>query len=139
MDLALISIAAALVCTPVLEINAESGSRERFALDINAGFSVTYWHSMYDAPVTESFVVGEREIRLTTVRSPSAAVLEYLAVGGSPDQDVAVARRFDSIAFRVATKEPQRLAIGERQWSFREFGGPGARLVFVPQADCTAK
>src|SRR5438046_66385 len=107
MSLALIPLAWALTCAPVLQINAESGRTIELPLDAGARFSVTYWHSMYDAPVTETFVVHAREIELTTVRTPSPKVLEYLALDGEADRDVAIERHFDSIAFRVATREPQ--------------------------------
>lgn len=131
-------MALAFVCGPMLEINVDAGPTLRFPLEPDARFSVTYWHSMYDAPVTESFVVTETELRLMTVRSSSPKVLEYLELDGAVDTDLPIERRFGAIAFRVATREPQVLAIGAHKRSFREFGGPGTRVVFVPANSCAA-
>ena len=33
----------------------------------------------------------------------------------------------------------QTLVIGEHRWSFREFGGPGTRVVFTPAAGCAER
>jgi hypothetical protein len=91
---------------------------------------------MYDAPVTETFVVGDDEIRLTTVRSSNPRVLEYLEIEGAVDTDIAVERHFPMIPFRVAMRQAQTLTIGARHWSFREFGESGARLVLLPAKHC---
>src|SRR6266566_708011 len=124
--------ALALACTPVLEISVEHGAPVRLPLVSAARFSVRYWHSMYDVPVVETFVVDGAHIRLTHVRSPSAAALEYLGIDGPVDTDIPLARAFDTIAFRVATKQAQVLTIGEHERSFRDFGEAGARVVFTP-------
>lgn len=134
----LISSALALACAPVLEISGEGVSLRRFALGPDARFSVTYWHSMYNAPLTEDFVVAGRELRLVALRSKHGGVLEYLGLDNATEEH-AMDRRFPQVSFLVATKESQTLVIGERRWSFREFGAPGERVVFGPGTDCAAK
>lgn len=139
MQAVLISATLAALCAPMLEISTDIGAARRFALGADAGFSVTYWHSMYDAPVTEDFIVGsEAELRLVTVRSDHGGTLEYLGFEGQPGTPQPVDRRFPSVSFLVATREAQTLRIGTQQWSFREFGAPGARLLFTPRQDCAA-
>jgi hypothetical protein len=91
-------------------------------------FSVTYHHSMYDQPVKEEFVVRDGVIELRRLESPSAAVLEYFGVT-APGAAHARATRIGQLVMRVATGEPQRLQLGDRSLSLREFGRPGDRLV----------
>src|SRR5687768_383397 len=134
----LISSALALACAPALEIGTDNAPPRRFALGPDARFSVTYWHSMYNAPLTEDFVVAGQELRLVALRSKHGGVLEYLGLDNAAEEH-AMDRRFPQVSFLVATKESQTLVIGERHWSFREFGGPGERVVFGPGADCAAK
>jgi len=135
----LTTMALALACVPMLAVDVEIGPSRRIALNPDARFSVTYWHSMYDAPVTETFVVAEKEIRLLTVRTPDPRVLEYLEIDGPVDTEIAVERHFPSIPFRVATREAQTLVVGGRRQSFREFGAPGARIVFTPICESAKK
>jgi hypothetical protein len=139
MQLVLISFALALVCTPTLEIGTDAGTLLRIPLGPTARFSVTYWHSMYHAPLTEDFeITPERQLRLRAVRSRHGGVLEYLGLDNASEEH-AMDRRFPQLSFLVATREPQTLIVGDRRWSFREFGAPGARLVFAPGADCGKK
>jgi hypothetical protein len=135
----LISLALALVCAPALEISIDGAASRRIALDGDGRFSVTYWHSMYHAPLTEDFVVdAARELRLVAVRSDHGGVLEYLGFeSAAPVQPMD--RRFPRVSFLVATKEAQALVVGARRWSFREFGGPGTRVVFTPAGGCTRR
>src|SRR5205085_2927755 len=65
-----------------LEIgNSTRDEAELIALHERTPFSVTSWHSMYDQPVIEEFVLdGRCHIVLKSVSSPSAAVREYLGI-----------------------------------------------------------
>lgn len=109
--------------------NAARGKRLAVALAAGEPFSVTSQHSMYDAPVTETFVVeGDGRIALRAVSSPSAAVREYFGLT-APGERHAVARILPEIVFRIATGQPQRLVAGGVERSFLALGEPGDRLV----------
>ncbi len=114
----------------VLElVNVERGRRLAVALAPGERFSVVSRHSMYDAPVTETFVVrADGRIQLRDVSSPSAAVREYFGLT-APGEDHAVERVLPEIVFRVAMGEPQRLRAGGTERSFLELGDPGDRIV----------
>jgi hypothetical protein len=133
--LALLALAAAGAARAdpggaVLELrNAARGRTLAVALAPGEAFSVTSQHSMYDAPVTETFVVGPGgELVLRAVSSPSAAVREYFGIT-APGERHAVERVFPELVFRVATGTPQRLAAGGRERSFLEVGEHGDRVV----------
>jgi len=113
-----------------LEIrNSARGEAELIALHEGTPFSVTSWHSMYDQPVIEEFVLdGPCHIVLRSVSSPSAAVREYFGIA-SLRQRHAVERAMEQIVFRVAMGTAQRLNAGARERSFLEFGDHGDRLV----------
>jgi hypothetical protein len=112
----------------VLE-NAARGRAVSFRVAPGGSFSVTSQHSMYDAPVTEEFSVGEGgAIVLRAVWSPSAAVREYFGLTAAGERHE-VRRVLPEIVFRVATGAPQRLDAGGETWSFRALGEPGDRLV----------
>ncbi|HET8542360.1 MAG TPA: hypothetical protein VFL83_20965 [Anaeromyxobacter sp.] len=120
----------------VLE-NAERGRRVAVALPPGGRFSVTSRHSMYDAPVTETFVLREDgRIVLRRVSSSSAAVREYLGLTAA-GEDHAVERVLPEIVFRIAMGEPQRLRAGGLDLSFLELGQHGDRLVMraAPRGD----
>jgi hypothetical protein len=121
---------AALHPVTVLEVeNASRGTASRLVLPGGAPFSVRSWHSMYDQPVTEEFIVGDKgRIVLVAVSSPSAAVLEYFGIT-SPGQRHRIERAMEQIVFRVAMGTPQRLIWGAQERSFLELGDPGDRLV----------
>ncbi len=114
----------------VLELqNTSSGRSFHFALAEGETFSVTYWHSMYDQPVTEEFTVGgDGSIVVRSVSSPSAAVREYFGLTG-PGKRQAVHRPMREVVFRIAMGRAQRLRLGGADRSFLDFGGHGDRLV----------
>lgn len=124
-------------CGPMLEIGMDSGTALRLPLGADTRFSVTYWHSLYDVPFTEDYVVDRnRNMRLVDLRSKSGAVYHYFGLEGYPGEVQAMNRKFPSILFAVATKKPQALTIGNQVWSFREFGSPGAQVLFTAHLDC---
>jgi hypothetical protein len=114
----------------VLEVeNAARGTRLAVALAPGEPFAVTSHHSMYDAPVTETFVVrADGRIVLRGVSSPSAAVREYFGLTATGENH-AVERVLPEIVFRIATGEPQRLLAGGVERSFLAFGDHGDRVV----------
>lgn len=122
--------AAAAVGGAVLELeNADLGRTLAFELAPGEPFSVTSQHSMYDAPVTEHFVVGaDGRIVLRMVSSPSAAVREYFGITAGGERHP-VERILPEIVFRIATGTPQRLRIGGLERSFLEIGEHGDRVV----------
>jgi hypothetical protein len=123
--------AAAEGPTPaVLElVNEADGRSLRLALAPGEPFSIVATHSMYGAPVTETFVVrADGRLALREVSSPSAAVREYFGLAG-PGERHAVARVLPEIVFRVAMGAPQRLVAGGVERSFLEVGAHGDRLV----------
>ncbi len=123
--------AAALALRPVTVLVVENAARGRtFRIAVgNAPIAVTSQHSMYDAPVTEEFVVGPGgELVLEAVSSPSAAVREYFGLTAAGERHPVV-RAMREIVFRVAAGAPQRLRAGGVERSFLELGDPGDRLV----------
>jgi hypothetical protein len=114
----------------VLELeNAERGRRLAIALAPGERFSITSHHSMYDAPVTETFAVrADGRIVLRAVSSPSAAVREYFGITAAGEAH-AVERVLPEIVFRIAAGEAQRLRAGGVELSFLELGERGDRLV----------
>jgi hypothetical protein len=134
----LISFAWALLCAPMLEIGTDVAPLRQLELGADSRFSVTYWHSMYNAPLTEDFLITpQRQLRLVALRSKHGGVLEYLGVEDT-SKEHAMDRLFPSVSFLVATKQAQVLSVGTRSWSFREFAGPGDRLV-LSAAECQKK
>src|SRR5512138_20464 len=84
----------------VLE-NARRGTRLEVPLAPGEAFSVVSRHSMYDAPVVETFaVLPDGRIALRAVASPSAAAREYLGITGAGERH-AVARVLPEIVFRI--------------------------------------
>lgn len=131
---ALAAAAAALARPPgaVLVLRNEARGRTvSIPLGAGAEFAVTAQHSMYDAPVTEEFVVGPGgEIVLRAVSSPSAAVREYFGLTAAGERH-AVTRSLREVVFRVAAGAPQTLRAGGAERSFLELGDHGDRLVLT--------
>ncbi len=134
LQLAALAAAALAGAAPgrgaVLEIeNARRGTRLEVALAPGEPFSVTSQHSIYDAPVTETFVVlADGRIALRSVSSPSAAAREYLGLTAAGETH-ALERVLPEIVFRIAMGEPQRLRAGGVERSFLALGEHGDRLV----------
>jgi hypothetical protein len=114
----------------VLELeNAERGRRLAVILAPGEPFSVTSQHSLYDAPVTETFVVrADGCIVLRGVSSPSAAVREYFGLTAA-GEDHPLERVLPEIVFRIAAGAPQRLRAGGVERSFLVLGEHGDRVV----------
>ena len=131
---ALVAAAAALALRPVEYLCVENerwGTTLRIPLERGEPFAVVSMHSMYDAPVTEEFVVGpHEELVLEAVSSPSAAVLEYFGITEVGERH-AVLRTMRQLVFRVAAGVPQRLRVAGAERSFLEFGDHGDRLVLT--------
>jgi len=109
--------------------NPERARAFEIALPADGRFAVTYHHSIYTAPITEEFVArGDQAIRLVSLRSPSAAVLEYFGVTAAGFAHPREAR-FSAIEMRVAMGTEQTLRVGVREYSFLEFGAHGDRIV----------
>jgi hypothetical protein len=124
-----VALLLALRPVTVLELeNASRGRTLRAAVGDGEPFSVVYHHSMYDAPVTEDFVVTGGRIVLEAVSSPSAAVREYFGLLGAGERQ-RVTRSMDDVVFRVAAGVPQRLLVRGATRSFLEVGDHGDRLV----------
>ncbi len=123
---------AASALRPVTMLELENAARRRtvrFPLAGGEVFSVVARHSIYDAPVTEEFVVArDGAIVLEAVTSPSAAVREYFGITAAGERH-AIERRMREIVFRVAAGAPQRLRVGVIDRSFLDLGDPGDRLV----------
>jgi hypothetical protein len=123
--------AAALALRPVAVLEVENAARGRIVrIPLGDGpFAVTSQHSMYDAPVTEEFVVrAGGDLVLEAVSSPSAAVREYFGLTSAGERH-AVVRAMREIVFRVAAGTPQRLRADGVERSFLELGAHGDRLV----------
>ncbi len=80
--LSMITLSGLLFSFPVLEI-----SSPRNLIPVNDGdqFIHSFTHSMYQAPVNETFIIENGQLRLLAVMTPSVAVLEYF---GLDSQDV---------------------------------------------------
>jgi hypothetical protein len=129
-----VAVAAALALRPVAVLefrNEDRGRTFRVAVRDGAPFAIVYQHSMYDAPVTEEFVVGARgDIVLEAVSSPSAAVREYFGLTSAGERH-AVARTMRAVVLRIAAGAPQRLRVAAEERSFLELGDHGDRLVLT--------
>jgi hypothetical protein len=129
---ALVAAAAALALRPVEYLRVENerwGTTLRIPLERGEPFAVVSIHSMYDAPVTEEFVVDAHdEIVLEAVSSPSAAVREYFGLTGAGERH-AVVRAMPRIVFRVAAGPAQLLRARGDERSFLDLGDHGDRLV----------
>ena|SRR5690242_15607569 len=123
---------AALRPVTVLEFRNEArGSTVRIPVPGGGPFVVTSWHSMYDQPVAEEFVVGPGgALVLEAVSSPSAAVREYFGITAAGERH-AVVRAMPRIVFRVAAGTPQRLRVAGVERSFLDLGDHGDRLVLT--------
>lgn len=122
---------AAAALRPVDALEIENAARGRTVRLATAGepFAVTSLHSMYDAPVTEEFVVdGDGRIVLEAVSSPSAAVREYFGLT-APGERHRVHRELREVVFRVAAGAAQELRVERARRSFLDFGDHGDRLV----------
>jgi hypothetical protein len=125
------ALAAAAALRPVTAIEVENAARGRTVRLALAGepFAVTSRHSMYDAPVTEEFLVDrEGRIVLEAVSSPSAAVREYFGLTAAGERQ-RVHRAMRQVVFRVAAGAAQELRVERARHSFLEFGDHGDRLV----------
>jgi hypothetical protein len=68
---------------PVLELkNPESGLTRFYRIRPPERFSLTYRHSMYDAPVAEEFEAGAGAITLKGVRTQHPGVMNITASSG---------------------------------------------------------
>lgn len=109
--------------------NTDRGTVTRLPMPNERRFSITYRHSIYDAPVTEEFEVGDDgALVLRVLHSPSPAVLEYFGVttpGSTHRRNV----RLSGITMRIAMGAEQRLVVGDRDYSLLRFGDHGDRIV----------
>ena len=132
LAVALAAAGATLALRPVTVLELENEGRGRTVrIPVPAGgpFVIVSQHSMYDAPVTEEFVVGPGgDLVLEAVSSPSAAAREYLGLTGPGERQVVV-RSMRELVLRVAAGAPQRLQVGGEERSFLELGEHGDRLV----------
>jgi hypothetical protein len=123
------ALLAALRPVTVLELeNAARGRTLRAAVGEGEPFSVVYHHSMYEAPVSEEFVLANGRVVLEAVSSPSAAVREYFGLAGAGERH-RITRSMPEVVFRVAAGVPQRLRVRGAALSFLEVGEHGDRLV----------
>jgi hypothetical protein len=123
------ALLAALRPVTVLELeNAGRARTLRAAVAEGEPFAVVYHHSMYDAPVSEEFVLARGRVLLEAVSSPSAAVREYFGLAAAGERH-RVARSMPEVVFRVAAGVPQRLRVRGATISFLEVGEHGDRLV----------
>jgi hypothetical protein len=108
------ALAAALRPVTVLELeNAERGRALRAAVREGEPFSVVYHHSMYDAPVTEEFVLAKGRVVLEAVSSPSAAAREYsgLAAAGERHRVARLRVRGETVSFLAVGEHGDRLVL----------------------------
>lgn len=125
---ALIAVLPAPAGASALRVeNTVTGRVFEFHLGPARRFDIVYHHSMYDAPVVENFLIEDNRIVLTAVVSASAAVREYFGLT-APGERHLLTRRMDAVYLRVAMGEAPRLDVGDRRFSFRDFGAPGDRL-----------
>jgi hypothetical protein len=107
--------------------NTESGRVFELCVEPGQGFSIVYHHSIYDAPVTEEFLIENQRIVLVAVSSASGAVREYFGLNGAGERH-GVRREFNPVYLRIAMGEPPRLTVGNRLFSLLDFGAPGDRI-----------
>jgi hypothetical protein len=80
--LALFAVAGCGGAPAVVARDGEGGVVARAALPADGHFSLAYRHSVYRAPAVERFRATRDGFVLESVRSPSAAVIDYYALDG---------------------------------------------------------
>lgn len=100
----------------------------RIPVGSSGRFSLSYTHSMYDAPVIEELEILGDKIFLVGVRAKSPAVMEYYGfdTGG---EFRPMHRELGHIRLRVTMGEAQRLSCGERDVSLSALGASGDLVV----------
>lgn len=122
--LALGAVALVADPEPAVVVRDEAGEViVRAELPASGRFELGYRHSYYGAPAQERFEAGDAGFRLTSLASPSAAVLDYYAVPGRRTREdgwLRLApreqRRYERLRL-IATVEGQRtLLVGKRRF-----------------------
>ncbi len=125
-----------LMSREVIVLELENGDRPRairIAVNASERFSLSYVHSIYDAPVTEDFQVEGQGIVLKGVRTKNRGVMEYYGFAdGREFHPMHVP--LGTIMLRVGLGAGQRLTVRDRRIHLSELGtrGDRVRLRIVP-------
>jgi uncharacterized protein DUF1850 len=123
---------------PAVVVRDERGREVATArLPESGRFAVRYLHSVYRAPVTETFAAGPgHRFRLVAVASPSEAVLDYYALDGRRGSEGGWWRlepepspRLEALPLLATEVGRRTLEVGQRRLRLYATGRPPVRLV----------
>lgn len=133
----LVGLAVLLLLAPpamagaVLRVWSGEPPRLAFSQELQAGQAIQLEHrnSIYDAPVRETYVLGDggRLIQVELM-SPSAGVFEYYGFDPPPAGRVALEREVSVIRLRSTSYEHHRLRLGGRTIQLKDLAQPGQVL-----------
>ena len=114
-----------------LRLFAGDAARPSLCLELETGqaFQLEHRNSIYDAPVRETYVLGERG-RLIQVElaSPSAGVFEYYGFDPPPAGKVALHQEVSVIRLRSMSYQNHLLRLGGRTIRLEGLAQPGQGL-----------
>jgi hypothetical protein len=91
-------------------------------------FAMCYTHSIYDAPVEETFEARTGKIFLKSVKTDSPAVMEYYGSEGmEPLQDLNLSLG-PAFTVKLGMRQEQSLLVGEKTIDLRTMANPGDRI-----------
>jgi hypothetical protein len=114
---------------PVLQVqNPDRGLTRYFRLRPPERFSLTYRHSMYDAPVSEEFEAGAAGITLRGVSTRHPGVMEYYGFDRVRDYHPRDIVLESPLVVKKGIREGQGLVIHGRPISLDELAEAGERV-----------
>lgn len=136
ISLPMLALFLFLMSREVLVLELENRERPhllRIAVSAAERFSLSYVHSIYDAPVTEDFEVEARGIVLTGVRTKHHGVMEYYGFADGKELHL-MHVPLGTIVLRVGPGAGQQLNVKGRRIFLSELGkrGDRVRLRIVP-------
>ena len=107
----------------------------RVGLPASGRFALGYRHSYYGAPAQERFQADGGGFRLSSLASPSAAVLDYYALAGRRTREAGwlrltpgEQRRYERLSLIATTEGRRTLLVGGRRFPLY---GPEARHLTI--------
>jgi len=119
-----------LMSREVLVLELEDRDRPqtmRIAVRPSEQFSLSYVHSVYDAPVTEDFQVEDRRIVLTAVRTRSYGVMKDYGIAEGPEVHP-LHVPLGSFVLMVGPGAGQELIVRHRHIFLSKLGNRGDRV-----------
>lgn len=117
---------------PCLElVNLESCQSRILAPGPGGSFSIQYEHSIYEAKVSELYLLAEGKIRLTAVETWHGGVAGYYGFEGAGPR-YELTREMPEVVLRVRMGPGRQVLVGKRETQIRDLGVPGDRILLKP-------